>query len=242
MNRLISEFKNKGIVDITQFISPLHLNLLNNDTLLAFNSYAKRKDFLSKYGNGTPRNMNTVNKDNIDNSSQFIKNFYHNARIQQRSLSSLSSKSRKSTISKSKNLLKVLTTIAQDEVKLIDYDPEKYVINSLNRKGDTHGWHRDNYSYAVIYVCRTPNVEYGGQLETIPDCDSKGLQEVLSTRKINTKILKKNSLYFMESINTFHRVSPLKDHSFRLTLVFSYASNRDLIGDGNMKRISDLYD
>lgn len=44
----------------------------------------------------------------------------------------------------------VLTIIAGEEVLECPYEPEQFLITALDQHGDTHGWHWDDYSFALV--------------------------------------------------------------------------------------------
>lgn len=57
--------------------------------------------------------------------------------------------------------------IADDTVFECPYEPEQYVITELTAVGDTHGWHWDDYSFALVWVIDCPPVEHGGFVQCV---------------------------------------------------------------------------
>jgi hypothetical protein len=48
------------------------------------------------------------------------------------------------------------------------YEPEQFVITALDQDGDTHGWHWDDYSFALVWIIDCPPVAYGGFVQCVP--------------------------------------------------------------------------
>ncbi len=60
-----------------------------------------------------------------------------------------------------------LGEIVDDEV-VSCYKDEEYVINRLERPGDTHGWHWGDFPYTIIWILQAPPMEQGGLLQCVP--------------------------------------------------------------------------
>ncbi|MDW6057264.1 hypothetical protein SAZ11_03175 [Streptomyces sp. FXJ1.4098] len=65
--------------------------------------------------------------------------------------------------------VRALSSVAGEQVLECPYEPEHYIITHLERPGDTHGWHWDDYSFGVIFVVDCPDVEFGGFVQTVPN-------------------------------------------------------------------------
>ena len=112
-------------------------------------------------------------------------------------------------------LLSILTKIAGEDVHLCPYDFEKMVITSLQHNGDSHGWHWDDYSFAMIWVLRAPEKEQGGVVQCVPntrwDRKNPSIISQFLTQPIRTYYFPEGSVYLMRSNTTLHRVYPLTD-------------------------------
>jgi hypothetical protein len=62
-----------------------------------------------------------------------------------------------------------LEPIVGEEVLPCPYEPEQYVITELTAQGDTHGWHWDDYSFALVWVLESPPAEDGGFVQFVPN-------------------------------------------------------------------------
>jgi hypothetical protein len=128
-------------------------------------------------------------------------------------------------------LLRALTAVAGEPVHLCPWAPEQYVITSLERDGDTHGWHWDDYSFALVWVIEAPPVSEGGFVQCVPGTRwNKSHPEVnrhLVSRPIYSLELFPGDLYLMRTNTTLHRVYPVRG-GCRKIINTTYASTNDL--------------
>jgi len=193
----------------------------------AYKKYNKRKNFISKNGGNTPRKMCIVGKSNLDLNDSIFKDFYSD-----------------------KKHIEMLSEIARENIHEINFENEKYVINVLKEKGDTHGWHLDDYTYALVLVNRSPHINNGGSLEYVSHVnfdgasklDVESLENILRNSVVNSVYIPNNNIYLMKTNTTLHRVSPLQTLDFRMSTTLSYATKQDLLLVENHKSIVDLYE
>ncbi len=219
-----------GVTNMTQFIDPIILDKVCEEAHTAFRLYGKRKDFISVNGGGTPRNMFTVSKANIDVTGNEISKLYRNP-----------------------ELLRILCEIAGETVSPIHYEKEKYVINVLAHGGDTHGWHFDDYSWALVVIVKTPPQGGGGYLQYVPNsndgshrADFSKMESILKNGPIHTTCYPSKTVYLMRSLMTLHRVSPVELGHDRMSIALSYGIESDWEVEGSSitdahKNIEDLY-
>jgi hypothetical protein len=208
-----------GFVDITHLFEPSTLQSLQQNALSAFKAKAKRKDFISKYGGNTPRHMYTVSKENIDiHCGSIFYDFY-------------------------KNTIPLLSQITNESVLESPYVPEMYVINGLNDPNDTHGWHWDDYKYALVFIAEVPPEGCGAEVETIPHTGhlNTSIEEVLKSHTANKTYFKVNSVYLLLGEETLHRVNPIREGYSRIGVAFTYTDANDLLLPKNNQSINDLY-
>jgi hypothetical protein len=208
-----------GFVNITHLFDSTTLRLLQQHTLSAFKEKAKRKDFISKYGGNTPRHMYTVSKQNIDlHCGSFFYDFY-------------------------KNTIPLLSKLTNEPVLETPYIPEMYVINGLNDPNDTHGWHWDDYKYALVFIAQVPPKGCGAEVETIPDTGhlNKSIEEILDSHAPHRSYFEENSIYLLLGEETLHRVTPIKEGYTRIGVAFTYTDAKDLLVPKNNQSIEDLY-
>jgi hypothetical protein len=131
-------------------------------------------------------------------------------------------------------LLMLLSMIAGETVYRVPYAPEEYIINNQSGHGDTHGWHWDDYAFALIHVAESPDPLSGGRIEYIQNVvwdkqDSEQcVKNALKNRLITSMHVQAGETYFMKTNTTLHRVSPLTENSNRIAIIYSFASENDL--------------
>ncbi len=127
-----------------------------------------------------------------------------------------------------------LSEIAGEPLHKVPYEPEEYIVNSQEKSGDTHGWHWDDYTFALIWLVEAPHCMSGGRVEYIPDTEwdkekpRECLERLIATREIRSRYIKSGTCYLMRANTTLHRVAPLAGDTRRTVIVFTYASTADL--------------
>ncbi|WP_067709317.1 HalD/BesD family halogenase [Nocardia yamanashiensis] len=128
-------------------------------------------------------------------------------------------------------LREALAAITGEPVLPCPYEPEQYVITELTASGDTHGWHWDDYSFALVWVLECPPAEDGGFVQFVPntlwDKTDPRLARQFIGNPIHSVELKPGDLYLMRTDTTLHRVYPLRAGR-RLIVNMAYASQSDL--------------
>ncbi|MFJ2770471.1 ArpA protein [Streptomyces sp. NPDC087300] len=128
-------------------------------------------------------------------------------------------------------LLDALGKVAGEPVLPCPYEPERYVITELEQSGDTHGWHWDDYSFALVWVVACPPAEHGGFVQCVPrtywNKKDPQLHRQFLAQPIHSFELLPGDLYLMRTDTTLHRVYPLTGGR-RLIINMGYASQGDL--------------
>ena len=106
---------------------------------------SQRRDVVIEQSGGTPRAYQSVGRDAIRAQGAFIPAFFDSPAI-----------------------LDFLGKIVGERLYRVPYAPEEFIINSQCKPGDTHGWHWDDYSFALIWVVDEPDVLSGGRVEFVP--------------------------------------------------------------------------
>ncbi|RCG32113.1 hypothetical protein DQ384_06250 [Sphaerisporangium album] len=132
---------------------------------------------------------------------------------------------------KSAKLLQGLAQIAGEPVHPCPYEPEQYVITCLEKDGDTHGWHWDDYSFAVVWVIETPPIADGGFVQCVPGTtwnkSDPQINRTLVKHPIYSVELFAGDLYLMRTDTTLHRVYPVANGT-RKIINMGYASTQNL--------------
>lgn len=151
-----------------------------------------------------------------------------------------------SALYQSPAFLHVLSSVAGEEVLECPYEPEHYVITHLERRGDTHGWHWDDYSFGLIFVVDCPDVEMGGFVQTVRnthwDKENPQVFRQLISNPIYSYELRPRDIYLLRTDTTLHRVHPVESGAKRTIINMAYAAQRDLTKDISHKTMEDLFE
>lgn len=180
-----------------------------------------RRDLEFKETDYTPRRMRNVTRGEIVEFGTVIKEIYT-----------------------SEPLLRATSRIASEPVHLCPYEPEQFVITCLEKDGDTHGWHWDDYSFALVWVVECPPVDEGGFVQCVPGTSWNKQQPKINrmfvTRPIYSMELFPGDLYLMRTNTTLHRVYPVKNGR-RKIINMGYASVSDLTKSFSHETMDNLW-
>jgi hypothetical protein len=144
----------------------------------------------------------------------------------------------------SPTLRDALARVVGEAVHVCPYEPEQYVITCLEKDGDTHGWHWDDYRFALVWVIETPPVEHGGFVQCVPgtrwDKDNPRINKAFVTRPIYSMELFGGDLYVMRTDTTLHRVYPVTN-GVRKIINMGYASTADLTANISHETMDGLW-
>ncbi|MEV6756798.1 ArpA protein [Streptomyces sp. NPDC051214] len=181
-----------------------------------------RRDMSFEETGGSPRRMRNVRHQDIRAHGSVIPAVYQHA-----------------------HLRAALSRIADEPVLECPYEPEQYVITELRQSGDTHGWHWDDYAFAVVWVVACPPVEHGGFVQSVPRTHwnkaDPQLHRQFIDRPIHSYELSAGDVYLMRTDTTLHRVYPLTQGR-RLIINMGYASRADLARSISHETMDTLWD
>jgi hypothetical protein len=195
-------------------------NSMESEANLLLEKEAQRRDVIIAQSGDTPRAYNSVGRNIIRSNGRHIPAFFD-----------------------SPSITAFLSAVVGEPVYGVPYEPEEFIINSQSRTGDTHGWHWDAYTFALIWIVDEPDVLKGGRVEFVPKTpwkktDTKDwMQEILSTKAISSYHISKGQCYLLRAGETLHRISPLTGETKRTVIVFTYATEKDLT-DANISHES----
>jgi hypothetical protein len=136
------------------------------------------------------------------------------------------------SLSKCQVLLDTLSQIADTRIVPSVSKDEEYLITKQERKGDTHGWHWGDYSFALIWIIETPPIAKGGMLQCVPhtswDKANPRIHELLCSNPIATYGFNTGDVYFLRTDTTLHRTIPLNEDATRIILNMTWAAEKDL--------------
>ncbi|PTW60587.1 hypothetical protein C8N35_104212 [Breoghania corrubedonensis] len=208
---LAERFRAESIVAMKHLVPMGIANILHEQALRVLAASAARREMELAVTGGTPRAYHSVGRDTIAAQRGPVTDFFE-----------------------SDALRAYLSRIAGEKLFKVPYAPEEYIINSQQRPGDTHGWHWDDYTFALIWMVEAPTPWEGGRVEYVPDtswdkADPKGcLERTLKTREVRSRYFEAGTCYLMRANTTLHRVAPINCGTRRTVIVFTYASEADL--------------
>lgn len=214
-------FKQRGMVNITHCFHDSIIQPMTAEAFKVFYGKSKRKDFISQH-TSTPRNMFTVSEADIATHSQLITDFYY-----------------------SQEVLRLLSEIAQEKIDFLPWMGERFVINGLMNNDDTHGWHWDDYAYALVFIADCPPKHAGGEVEFVPHTQwnkaQPNISQILERKNVQTQYFAPGTFYFMRSDTTLHRVAKISHPYKRLSIAMSYCNQADLSKQMDHQTVIDLY-
>lgn len=156
-----------------------------------------RRDFLMECMDNSPRRMNVVNGNAIEQLSAFIPALYNDPQI-----------------------LAFLSAVVGEEVIPLVDDIDRYVINQLQQSSDTFGAHYDDYPLSFVIIMESPGAEGGGYAEMVPNATSLSQLEESPIRLP----LRAGDAYLLKADTTAHRVAPLKIDALRTAINLAYTT------------------
>jgi len=202
------DFLYLGCAKVSFIVPDIAKHAMADEVLQLLEHQGVRRDLRFKETGNTPRKMRNIRRDEIARLSRVVPALYNSEVIRQ-----------------------PLSVVAGDDVLPCPYEPEQFVITCLERDGDTHGWHWDDYSYALVWIIECPPIAAGGFVQFVPgtkwDKAKPNINQVFISHPIHSIELVPGDLYFMRTDTTMHRVYPVSGG--RRTIVnMGYASPQDL--------------
>ncbi len=224
---LRTQFQRDQVVKLGQLVPPNIVSQIQSEARNLLAQHGKRRDLTLKATGGTPRSYTSVDRDNIHHHNGSIRSFFESEAVRE-----------------------YLGDIVGEPVFRVPYEPEEYIINSQNQSGDTHGWHFDDYTYALIWLVDAPGPFDGGRVEFVnfTEWDKAAPREqlvsLLCERTVQSLHVPAGSCYIMKARYALHRVAPILNDATRTVIVFTFASQADLddqtISHETMEQIYDL--
>jgi hypothetical protein len=177
-------FQADGFVPLTGLLGDERLAALLAE-VQALRRSMTRRDLVMRSMGDTPRHMRTIGADEIDAiGSDQIASLYA-----------------------SLPLLTLLDQIVGERVERVPHSIERYVVNTLDEVGDTHGGHVDDYPLALVMILEAPPAAaHGACLEFLPAVpDLHDLDWSTATRAF----LRPGDAYLLAASAFAHRVTPL---------------------------------
>ncbi|HEX8650800.1 MAG TPA: hypothetical protein VF708_08155 [Pyrinomonadaceae bacterium] len=206
---LCQRFRSHGFIKVPDVVPPELRDAAKKEVIRLLDEAAERRDLKLATTDYTPRKMSVVRSEIIAENSPLINAIYN-----------------------SEPLLKFLAAIAREPLYSCPSKDEEFLISRHEKKGDTHGWHWGDFSFALIWILETPPIEYGGMLQCIPHTDwdkaNPRIHEYLCENQITTYGFVSGDIYFLRTDTTLHRTIPLNRDATRIMLNMTWASTKDL--------------
>lgn len=205
---LRAQFRDEAYVELDDLIPPSLRALLRAETTALLDAHARRRDLRIAATGQTPRRYALLSYEAIMRHGTLAPAIYASPALQA-----------------------FLGAIAAASVVPVPYAPERIIATRLERAGDSHGWHWDDYPYALVWVLRAPPPAAGGGVEFVPgtvwDKRDPQVARYLRERPVVRRSPRPGVAYLLRADTTLHRVAPLAESGLREVLTFSYADADD---------------
>lgn len=222
LQKLSAKFKQDGYLTLRNFLSKKVFDLLSEETFKLHELSAKRDFVMAGYE--TPRILSVAGGKMILRNTVFIPSLYVHHQLQM-----------------------VLSSLVQNKIYTVKHQEECIVANYLDGRGQTHGWHLDDPTYALIIVLDAPDAGSGGCVEYVSKWKElcthlaidpyKQIELGLNFAKrhdlIKSVHLEVGDCYILNARENLHRVTPISDNSSRRRVINMAFDHREYFTFGN---------
>ncbi|MET9350916.1 HalD/BesD family halogenase [Streptomyces termitum] len=206
---LKERFNSDHLVPLRGFLSPELLDAFRAEAFGIMDGHGVQRDLVLEITDGTPRHMRTVGQPVIKEHGPLIDAFYFSAATKD-----------------------FMSEVVGEEVFTCPYAGEHYVISRLDRSGDTHGWHWDDYTYGFILVLEAPDYRDGGFVQGVPhtswDKENPDVYGALLNSRVHSYHMAAGDAYIVKTDTTMHRVHPIRGEARRTIVNMTWVSAEDL--------------
>lgn len=206
---LRTRFGRDGFTKVSDIVPNGIKDAVKTEVLALLDSHAERRDLLLKTTGNTPRFMSVVRSEVIADHGTLIAALYD-----------------------SPSLVSAVGRISGEQPLPCPAKDEEFLITRQDRIGDTHGWHWGDFSFALIWIIDTPDIEAGGMLQCVPhtrwDKSDPRINRYLCANPIATYGFVPGDIYLLRTDTTLHRTVPLQRDGTRIILNMTWAAQRDL--------------
>lgn len=219
---LRDRYKSENYLELDPFV-PADLQtaaLTELEELFAEN--ARRRDLIVAQSGNTPRRYSNIDRDSINERGTVIPAIY-----------------------RAPALYTLLEDLVGEPVLPVPYLPEEYIASRLHEPNDVHGWHWDDYTWALVWVFKMPPAEHGGSLEYIKDAPwdraNPQPEKLVAQGPVWTRHPGTGSAYLLKADTALHRVKPLSVADERMIVCYSFATQADLARPVDHSSMAELY-
>jgi hypothetical protein len=224
MDDLRREYAPEGCITISDFAPPDVWAGVAEEVHELLATAAQRRDLTVASTGNSPRRYDAISRDDIVAGSTLIPSLY-----------------------RSPALLRWLAGITgEEEMIAVPHEPEEILITRMAEPGDSHGWHWDDYPFAMIWLIEAPPAQDGATVEFIPHTvwnkENPRIEEHLTEHEIRRLNPVTGSIYLLRADTALHRVAPLtREGAVRTVLVLSFATPADLTRKVSHESMADVY-
>lgn len=204
-----ARFARDGFADVSVLFPPEVRARVSAEVTAALDAHSVRRDVRIGVTGGTPRRYRILDRDTLASACPATAQLY-----------------------RSPHVLTLVGAVAGQPVVPVPYVAEELIATRLESAGDTHGWHWDDYAFALVWVLCAPAARDGATLEYItgvPWCKADpNIEAILAEREPVRAHIASGTLYLLRTDTTLHRVTPLQRNVRRDALCFSYAATADI--------------
>ncbi len=215
LRRFRAAFAQTGYLKLPGFLVPEAFRRVSSE-IERLHSVRVRRDFVMPDFN-TDRRMSVLSGKEVVRRSEIIADLYAN-----------------------RELRAWISSIVGEDIHAVNHEDEFLVVNFLDGKSDTHGWHLDDPRYAFIVVVDSPAQHQGGCLEYVPGWKTmareEGFQPCLDVEaaveicrirgRFYADAFKPGDCYLLDAAEVLHRVSPLSHDASRKALNLAFDDRR----------------
>jgi hypothetical protein len=206
---LRNRFDRDGFVLVSNIVPAELKQDVRAEVLNLLEEHAERRDLLLKTTDDTPRFMSVVRSEIIAQRGKLITELYGCA-----------------------PLISAVERIVGERPHPCPAEDEEFLITRHERAGDTHGWHWGDFSFALIWIIDTLDIEHGGMLQCVPHTiwnkTNPQINRYLCANPIVTYGFVPGDIYLLRTDTTLHRTVPLTRDGTRIILNMTFASEKDL--------------
>lgn len=204
-----NRFDRDGFILVSSIVPAEVKQAVRAEVLGLLDEHAERRDLLLKTTDDTPRFMSVVRSEIIAEQGELVTALYGCA-----------------------SLISAIERITGERPHPCPAKDEEFLITRQERTGDTHGWHWGDFSFALIWIIDTPDIEQGGMLQCVPhtrwDKTNPRINRYLCANPIATYGFVPGDIYLLRTDTTLHRTVPLTRDGTRIILNMTFASEKDL--------------
>lgn len=204
-----ARFARAGFVDLTAAFPGEVRERIAGEVTAALDAHAERRDVRIAATGASPRRYRVVGRDTLAATCPTAVAVY-----------------------RSPALLALLSEVAGETIVPVPYVPEELIATRLETAGDTHGWHWDDYGFALVWVLQAPPGADGAALEFVtgvPWCKTAPRVDAILAERLPVRAhVASGTVYLLRADTTLHRVTPLRRDARRDAVCFSYAAAREL--------------